>query len=319
MTKIAVLDDYLGQFKDFADWGSLPDGCDVTFFRDHLGFDEDKIAAALKDYNVVIGIRERTPFPESLIAKLPNLKLLMTTGMKNGSFDGKGAKQHGVVLCGTGTHGYSTVEHAWALIMSIVKNIPDRNRAMHEGRWQAGMAVSLKNKTLGLMGLGRLGSQIAKIGQCFNMNVIAWSQNLTRERCDEVGGVTRVDKDELFKQSDILSIHNRLSDRTRGLVGAAQFAMMKPTAFLINTSRGPIIDEQAILDALKKKTIAGAALDVYWTEPLPADHPIRALDNALLTGHCGYVMRENHQRNFTDAVENIKAWLGGNPVRVLNA
>jgi len=318
MTRIAVLDDYLNQYKDLADWGSLPNDCDVKFFNEHLGFDEDKIAASLKDFDVVIGVRERTPFPESQIAKLPNLKLLMTTGMHNASFDLEGAKKHNVTVCGTATLSHSTVEHAWALILGATKQLPAKDRALREGRWQAGLSVSLKDSTLGILGLGRLGSAVAKIGQLFGMNVIAWSQNLTQERCDEVGGVKLVDKDTLFKNSDVLSIHYKLSERSIGIVDAKELGQMKSSAYLVNTSRAPLIDEQALLDTLNKKAIAGAAIDVYWVEPLPADHPIRKLDNTVLTGHCGYVMKENHETNFSSAIDTIKAWLNGKPERVMN-
>ncbi len=317
MTRIAVLDDYLNQFHEFADWNSLPDECDVTFFNEHLGYDEATIAEELKDFDVILGVRERTPFPESQIAKLPNLKLLITTGMHNASFDFKGAKKHDVVVCGTKTLSHPTVEHTWALILAATKFIPAKDQAIKNGQWQAGMAVGLKDKTLGVLGLGRLGSQVAKIGQAFGMNVIAWSQNLTQERGDEVGGVQCVDKETLLKEADVLTIHYKLSDRSWGLIGKKEFGAMKPSSYIVNTSRGPIIDEQALLNALKNKEIAGAAIDVFWKEPLPADHPIRKLDNAVLTGHTGYVMKENHEVNFSNAIEVITAWLNGNPINVI--
>jgi phosphoglycerate dehydrogenase-like enzyme len=317
MTKIAVLDDYLDQFRDYADWGSLPDGCDVTFFNDHLGYDEDKIAESLKDFDIILGIRERTPFPESQVSKLPNLKLLITTGMHNASFDFKGAKKHGVVVCGTKTFSHPTIEHTWALILGATKFISAKDRVMHADGWQAGMSVGLKDKTLGVLGLGRLGSQVAKIGQAFGMNIIAWSQNLTQERCDEVGDVKLVDKDTLLKESDVLTMHYKLSDRSRGMISAKEFGRMKPSAYLVNTSRGPLIEEQDLIDALKNKTIAGAAIDVFWTEPLAKDHPIRKLDNALLTGHTGYVMKENHELNFLSAIEVMTAFLNGKPINVI--
>jgi len=317
MTRIAVLDDYLDQFKEYADWGSLPDSCQVTFFTEHLGYDEDKIAKALKEFDVIVGVRERTPFPESQIAKLPNLKLLITTGMHNASFDFKGAKKHDVVVCGTKTMSHPTIEHTWALILGATKFIPAKDQAIRNGAWHAGMSVGLKDKTLGVLGLGRLGSQVAKIGQAFGMNVIAWSQNLTQERCDEVGGVQCVDKETLFKDADVLTIHYKLSDRSRGLISANEFGLMKPSAYLVNTSRGPIIDEQALIDALKNNAIAGAAIDVFWVEPLPTDHPIRKLDNTVLTGHTGYVMKENHELNFSSALEVITAWLNGSPINVM--
>ena len=316
MTRVAVLDDYLDQFREYADWDSLPD-CEVTFFNDHLGYDEDAIAKALNGFEVIVGVRERTPFPESQIAKLPNLKLLITTGMHNASFDFKGAKKHNVVVCGTKTFSHPTIEHTWALILGATKQIPAKDRALREGGWQAGMSVGLKDKTLGVLGLGRLGGQVATIGQAFGMNVIAWSQNLTQERCDEVGGVQLVDKETLFKQADVLTIHYKLSDRSLGLIGAKELSLMKPSAYLVNTSRGPIIDEQALLNALNKNTIAGAAIDVYWTEPLATDHPIRKLKNTVLTGHTGYVMKENHELNFSNALEVINAWLNDSPINVI--
>jgi phosphoglycerate dehydrogenase-like enzyme len=318
MTRIAVLDDYLDQYRDLADWDSLPSSCDVTFFTKHLGWDEDKVAEALKDFDVIVGVRERTPFPESQIAKLPNLKLLMTTGMNNASFDNDGARKHDVTICGTRSLSHPTIEHAWAMILGLFKQLPAKDKAMRDGGWQAGLSIGLRGKTLGVLGLGRLGSQVAQIGLAFGMDVIAWSQNLTQEKCDEVGTIRCVDKDALFKESDVLTIHYKLSKRSEGLIGAKEFGLMKPTAYIVNTSRGPIIDEQALLDALMGNKIAGAGIDVYWQEPLPAGHPIRKLDNTLLTGHVGYVMKENLELNMADMVENIKAWLDGKPVRVMN-
>lgn len=263
-------------------------------------------------------MRERTPFPASLIDRLPALRLLVTTGMRNRAIDVAAAARRGVVVAGTEMLGYAAFEHAWALIMAVTKQIAREDRAMHAGGWQAGVGIGLRGRTLGILGLGRLGSQIARIGTAFGMQVIAWSENLTAERAAECGA-RRVDKDELFAAADVLTIHLVLSERTRGLVGARELALMRPSAYLINTSRGPIVDEAALVEALRAGRIAGAGLDVYDVEPLPADHPLRRLDNAVLTGHTGYVVQEMYQRAYGQAVEDIRAWQAGAPIRVLSS
>ena len=317
MTRLAILDDYQNVALDSADWGSLPKGCDITVFREHLG-SEHLVEEALKDFDVIIAMRERTPFPASLIEALPNLKLLVTTGMRNLSIDLDAARRGGITVCGTAMTPYAAFEHTWALIMAITKNLPREDRSMREGGWQTNIGTGLHGKTLGLLGLGKLGEKVARVGRAFDMNIIGWSHNLTEERAKECGA-TRVDKETLFKASDILSIHVVLSDRTRGLVGKHEIGLMKPSAVLVNTSRGPVVNEDDLIDALQTKTIAGAAIDVYDIEPLPAHHPLRTLENTVLTGHQGYVLRETFQIAYGDAVEDIKAWLAGEPVRVLDA
>lgn len=315
MMKIALLDDYQNGALAAADWRSQNDA-EITVFNEHLG-GEDAVAAALERFEIIVAMRERTPFPRSLLERLPNLKLLVTTGMRNLAIDMDAARNRGIVVCGTEMLGYPAFEHAWALILALTKQIPREDRAMKAGGWQQASGVGLYGKTLGVLGLGNLGAQAARAGQAFGMQVIAWSPNLTDERAAALG-VTRVEKDDFFRQSDVITIHMVLSERSRGLVGAPQLALMKPTSYLINTSRGPIIDEAALIEALRAERIAGAGIDVYDVEPLPVDHPLRGLDNVVLTGHTGYVVKELYQLVYGQAVENIVAWRAGEPVRVLN-
>ena len=316
--KLAILDDYQNAALGSADWGSL--GADIvpTVFDTHLGHDEACIADALVGFDILVAMRERTPFPRSVLDRLPNLRLLVTTGMRNLAIDMDAARENGVVVCGTGMVPYPAAEHAIALILDLFKKVSNESRLMREGGWQGAVAECLNGKTLGILGLGRLGSRVARFGQALEMDVVAWSQNLTAERCAEVG-VRLVDKDTLFRTADVVSIHLVLSERTRGLVQAREIALMKPTAYLVNTSRGPIIDEAALVRALGDRAIAGAGLDVFEVEPLPADHVLRTLDNAVLTGHTGYVVKELYAKVYGEAVENIAAWRKGRPVRVLNA
>ena len=316
--KLAILDDYQNAALGSADWNSLGGDIDITVFDEHLGWDEDPIATALAPFEILVIMRERTPFPASLLAKLPNLKLLVTTGMRNLAVDMEAASAQGVMVCGTSILPYPAAELAMALIFELAKKISTENRVMHEGGWQAVFGECLNGKTLGIIGLGRLGCRVARFGKALEMDVIAWSENLNEERCAEEG-VRLVTKEELFRQSDFLSVNTLLSDRTRGLIGAAELAMMKPTANLVNTSRGPIIDEAALIEALTSGTIAGAGLDVYDVEPLPADHPLRGLENAVLTGHIGYVVKEQYQTLYGECLEDVAAFLKGVPVRVLNA
>ena len=315
-TRIAILDDWQGAALGAADWDSLGQDAEITVFGDYIE-GEAAVAEALKGFDVIVGMRERTPFPKSLIDALPDLKMLVTTGMRNLSFDMDAARARGVVVSGTAMLGYPASEHAVALILALFKKISVEDRAMHEGGWQAAVSEGMNGKTLGLLGLGKLGAKVARVCLALDMNVVAWSLNLTGERCQEVG-VGYVDKDTLFRDSDAISIHLVLGDRTRGLVGAKEFALMKPTAYLINTSRGPIIDEAALIEALGDGTIAGAGIDVYDVEPLPRDHPLRSLDNAILTGHTGYVVKELYAVAYGEAVEDIQAWMKGEPIRVLN-
>ena len=316
-TRIAILDDYQNAALGAADWDSLGPDVEIEVFNEYIE-GEDAVAEALKGFDVVVGMRERTPFPKSLIDRLPDLKLLVTTGMRNLSFDMDAARERGVVVSGTSMLGTPAAEHALALIFALFKKIPQEHITMHEGGWQGAVSEGMNGKKLGILGLGRLGAQVAKVALALGMEVIAWSQNLTEERCAEVG-VTHVGKDALFAESDVISVHLVLSDRTRGLIGKPELASMKPSAYLVNTSRGPIVDEAALIEALANNTIAGAGIDVYDTEPLPKDHPLRGLDNAVLTGHTGYVVKELYALAYGEAVEDIEAWMNGDPVRVLNA
>lgn len=315
--KLAILDDYQNAAREAADWASLGFDIDITTFNRHLGHDEDEVAAALAPFHIIVAMRERTPFPRSLIERLPNLKLLVTAGMRNLAIDVAAARERGIVVSGTGMLPYPAAEHALALIFDLFKKISRENALMHAGGWQGEVAESLNGKTLGILGLGRLGARVARVALALEMRVIAWSQNLTPERCEEVGAAL-VDKEALFRESDVVSIHLVLSERTRGLVGARELAQMKPTAYLVNTSRGPIVDEAALVEALRTRRIAGAGLDGFDVEPLPVDHPLRSMDNAVLTGHMGFVVRELYTKVYGEAVEDIAAWMRGEPIRVLN-
>jgi len=317
MVRIAVLDDYQGIALSKGGWDRLPADARIEAFRDHV-VDEAALALRLQPFDVVVAMRERTPFPRSLLERLPNLKLLVTTGMRNASFDVQAAKDRGVLVCGTGGQPTPTAELTWGLIIGCVRHIAQEDRATRAGNWQTTIGPTLHGATLGCLGLGNLGSQVARVGLAFGMNVIAWSQNLTVERAQQVGAKL-VTKDELLSQSDVVSIHLVLSDRTRGLIGARELALMKPTAFLVNTSRGPIVDEAALVETLRQHRIAGAGIDVFGQEPLPAEHPFLRLDNTLITPHLGYVTLETYDRFYGEAVEDIIAWLEGAPVRVIEA
>jgi phosphoglycerate dehydrogenase-like enzyme len=314
--RVAVLDDYFNKALELADWSPLDGRADVTVFTEYLGDDEDKLADTLGDFEIIVGMRERTRFPGSLLKRLPKLKLLITTGARNASFDIAAANAQGVTVCGTGGVGSPTSELAVGMMIALMRDIPGQNKSMREGGWQTRPGHDLAGKTMGMLGLGKLGSAVAKVANAFDMKVIAWSQNLTDERAKQFSA-TRVEKDELFKQSDVISIHLVLSNRSRGLVGERELSLMKPTAYIVNTSRGPIIDEKALLKTLQERRIAGAAIDVYGTEPLPADDPFRKLDNVLLLPHLGYVTSETFAKMYTDAVADITAFLDGSPVRVL--
>ena len=316
MARVAILDDYQNVALQMTDWSALPKDVEVRVFQDHLK-DEEALVGRLKDFAIVMAMRERTPFQRSTFERLPNLKLLTTTGMRNAAIDMQAATDHGVVVCGTGGVVYPTAELTWGLILSLVRQIHWEDRAIRGGRWQISMGVDLNGKTLGVVGLGNLGSQVATVGKAFQMRVIAWSQNLTAERAAHFGAEL-VSKDELLSQADIVSIHLVLSDRTRGLLGARELGLMKPTAYVINTSRGPIIDETALVEALQNKKIAGAGLDVFDDEPLPLDHPLRHFDNSVITPHIGYVTENTYKIFFDQTVENIKAFLDGTPIRVIN-
>ncbi|UUV33483.1 D-2-hydroxyacid dehydrogenase family protein [Amycolatopsis roodepoortensis] len=311
--KIAILDDYQEVALGFGDWGSL--GADIEVFTKPFA-DPADVVGRLRDFDVVVAMRERTRFPAEVLDRLPALKLLVSTGHRNAAIDVAAARRNGVVVCSTGYIAAPAAEHTWALILAAARNVPVESRNMREGGWQTTVGTILSGKTLGLLGLGRLGAGAAKIGQAFGMETIAWSQNLTQEKADP-HGVTAVSKDELFTRADVLSIHLVLSRRSRGLVGVPELTAMKPTAMLVNTSRGPIVDEAALVDALRRKEIAVAALDVYDVEPLPAEHPLRTLDNVVLTPHIGYVTREAYEIFYRDAVEDIAAFQAGSPIRVM--
>ena len=316
MVRVAILDDYQHVALQMTDWSTLPVDVEVQVFSDHLT-DQDALVERLKNFEVVMAMRERTPFPRSLLERLPTLRLLTTTGMRNAAIDLQAAADCGVVVCGTGGVLSPTAELTWGLILALLRSIPREDQATRSGQWQVSTGIGVQGKVLGVIGLGNLGSQVATIGKAFQMPVIAWSQNLTAERAAQVGA-TLVSKDELLSRSDIVTIHLVLSERTRGLLGARELALMKPTSYLVNTSRGPIVDEQALVTALQKKTIAGAALDVFDEEPLPLDHPLRHLDNTVITPHLGYVTVETYRIFFDQTVENIRAFLNGAPVRVIN-
>jgi phosphoglycerate dehydrogenase-like enzyme len=319
VVRIAVLDDYQNVALQITDWSSLPSDVEIQVFQDHLDHlkNEGAVAERLKYFEIVMAMRERTPFQRSLLEQLPKLRLLTTTGMRNAAIDLDAAAECGVLVCGTSGVMYPTAELTWGLILALLRHIPREDQAVRTGQWQVSMGLGLNGKTLGLMGLGRLGSQVAAVGKAFQMELIAWSQNLTAERAAECGA-TLVSKDELLSQSDILSIHLVLSGRSRGLIGAPELGLMKPSAYLINTSRGPIVDEQALNQALQNKTIAGAGLDVFDEEPLTLDHPLRKLENTVITPHIGYVTTETYKIFFDHTVENIQAFLKGEPVRTMN-
>jgi len=315
--RVAILDDYQDVALAMADWASLGQDVSVQAFRHPLG-SEDAIAERLRDFDIIVAMRERTPFPASLLARLPSLKLLVTTGRRNAAIDLKAAAARGVPVSGTATMPMPPVELTWGLILALARNIPEEAASMRHGTWQTTIGVGLHGKTLGVIGLGRLGSEVARIGTAFGMNVVAWSQNLTTETTGPLG-VELVDKGALFRRADVVTIHVVLSARTRHLVGEGELGAMKPSAFLVNTARGPIVDERALLAALRTRRIAGAGLDVYDEEPLPADHPLRRLDNVVLTPHLGYVTVENYRVAYADAVENIRSFLAGTPLRVIHA
>jgi phosphoglycerate dehydrogenase-like enzyme len=314
--KIAVLDDYQNVARDMADWSGLAANHDITFFHDiYEGI--DGFAKRLEPFDILCIMRERSPIGRDLIARLPNAKLFVTAGMRNAAIDLDACKEHGIPVLGTAGSRQSTPELAWGMMLSLARNIHVENTRMREGSWITTLGVDLQDKTLGILGLGRLGTKMARIARAFDMKVIAWSQNLTDTAAEEVGA-TRVDKEALFRQSDFITIHYKLGERSRGLVGAAELAWMKPTAYLVNTSRGPVIDTDALIAALTESRIAGAGIDVYDTEPLPSDHPIRDCPRTLLTPHLGYVTDGCYHAFYGQIVESVESWLAGNPIRVLS-
>ncbi len=315
--RVAVLDDYQSVASSMADWSSLTDGIEVTFFSDHLA-EEDALATSLADFDIVMGMRERTAFPRSLLERLPALRCLITTGARNASFDTEAATGLGITVCGTPGAGEGPTELTWGLIIGLMRRIAEEDRATRDqGKWGIHVGSSLQGKTLALLGLGHIGSLVARVGNAFDMRVIAWSQNLTAERAAACHA-TLVDKDTLFAEGDVVSVHVRLSDRTHGLVGSHEIGLMKSTAILVNISRGPIVAESALVDALQRKAIGGAALDTFDVEPLPVDHPFLTLDNTLITPHVGYVTQEGYRAFYSGVVENIRAFASGEAIRVIN-
>lgn len=315
--QVAVLDDYQEVARLFGPWEVLGDAVEVTAFHDHMSND-GVLRDLLADFEVVVAMRERTPFTAKRLADLPELRLLVTTGMGNAAIDMGAARELGVTVCGTGSLPSPTAELTWGLIIALTRNIPEEDRRIREGGWQRTIGPELAGRTLGIVGLGKLGRRVAAIARAFEMEVIAWSENLQPEDA-RVAGAEAVGRDELFVRADVITLHTRLSERTLGLVGARELELMKPSAVLVNTSRGPIVDEAALLAALKRGAIAGAALDVYDKEPLPADHPLREAPRTLLTPHLGYVTHGTYEVFYRDAVEDVAAFLRGEPVRVLNA
>ena len=314
--RCAILDDYQNVALKVADWSPVAKDLDIKVFNEPLG-GQDKVIRALADFEIVCAMRERTPFPRAVIEALPKLKLLITTGARNASFDMEAAKERKVTVCGTPGVGNPTAGIAIGLMLELTRRIGYENARMKAGEpWQKTIGLDLEGHTLGIIGLGKLGTRVAQIAKAFGMKVVAWSQNLTPEKCQEAG-VQYASKEDLLRQADFITIHVVLSQRSRGLLGAKEFALMKPTAYLINTSRGPIVDEAALLAALKDGRIAGAGLDVFDTEPLPTDHPLRRLDNVVLTPHLGYVSVQNYRAYFAGVVEDIRGFLDGKPVRAM--
>ena len=312
MTRVAVLDDYQDVAATIVEW---PTGMEVVSFTDHVG-DEDELVESLRGFDVVVAMRERTAFPRAVLERLPDLRLLVTTGPRNAAIDVGAARDCGIVVSGTWGIVSNTAELTWALILAVARRLPDELGAVRAGGWQQAVGADLNGKTLGLLGLGNIGSRVARVGVAFDMDVIAWSANLTEERAAEFGA-ERVGKEELFRAADVVSVHLVLSDRTRHLVGASELALMKPTAILVNTSRGPIIDDVALIDVLERGAIVGAGLDAFDVEPLPADHPYRLLANVVATPHIGYVTKDCYRIFYDQIVEDIAAFVDGEPIRVV--
>jgi phosphoglycerate dehydrogenase-like enzyme len=307
LAAVAVLDDYQDAARRFADWSVLGDRARLTVFNDHLA-DPDAVVRRLQDFDVVCVMRERTPLPRTVLDRLPRLRLVVSTGSRNASIDAVAAAQLGIAVAHTGYRSDPTIEMTWALILGASRQLVAENQSFRSGGWQRHVGTGLRGKTLGVLGLGRVGAEVARVGAAFGMELIAWSPNMTPERAAE-HGATAVSKEDLFARADVLTVHMVLSPKTRGLVGAADLARMKPTALLVNTSRGPLVDETALIAALRERRIGGAALDVFDSEPLPADHPLRDLDNVLGTPHIGYVADDLYRTFYGDTVAAVRAWL----------
>ncbi len=316
MTQIAILDDYQNVAKSIVDWERLPKNASLTVFNDHV-FDQKMLVDRLKNFEIICAMRERTPFPRSVLEQLPKLKLLITTGMRNASIDVTAARELGIDVCGTGSVPYPTAELTWALVLDLARNVSVENEAVKSGFWQTKMGVGLKGKTLGLIGLGNLGSQVARYGNAFGMNVIAWSQNLTQEKASE-NFADLVSLDTLMSSSDFVSIHTILSKRTKGLINLEKLKLMKRSAYLINTSRGPIVDENALIEVLNQGYIAGAGLDVFDSEPMGMKHPLILSERTTITPHIGYVTQETYEVFFEDTLECVLSYINGTLVRLIN-
>ena len=314
--RIAILDDYQKLALQSADWSAVKAHGEITVFHDTIT-DKNALRDRLMPFDILCVMRERTPISGDLIRSLPNLKLIVTSGKRNAAIDVATAHECGITVCGTESPSTATPELAFALMLGLARNIVGENASMRSGGWQIGLGQDLAGSTLGIIGLGRLGAQIAKIAQAFDMHITAWSTNLTPERCQEVGVEYKPSKEALLRDADFVTIHQRLSDRTRGLIGSEEFRQMKKTAFLINTSRGPIVDDAALIDAVNQGEIAGAGIDVYDQEPLPAAHPLRKCDKLLLTPHLGYVTRHTWDVFYGQTVEAVLSWINGDPIRVL--
>jgi len=318
MVRAAILDDYQNVAMEMADWSAIEKDVAIKVFNKPFA-NQDEVIKALQGFTIVVGMRERTAFPRKVVESLPDLKLLITTGARNNSFDVKACAERGVTVCGTGSFGSPTTGIAFGLILELTRRIGFENARLKAGApWQTTIGRDLEGLTLGVLGLGKLGQRSAAVGKAFGMKTIAWSQNLTEEKA-KASGAEYVSKEDLFRNSDIVTIHVVLSDRSRGLVGERELALMKKTAYLINTSRGPIVDEKALIAATRNNAIAGAGLDVFDVEPLPLDHPFRKMDNVVITPHLGYVSEQNYRKYFPDVVEDIRAWLDGKPVRAIEA
>lgn len=306
-TQIAILDDYQQVAFEFADWSTIREHAEITVFTDHISA-PDELVNRLKTFEILCVMRERTPLSGELLKRLPKLKLIVSTGTRNASIDTRAAAELGINIRYTGYVESGAPELTWALLMAMLRRIPEENRNFKEGGWQTTIGIDLKGKTLGIVGLGRIGAKIARFAKAFEMKVIAWSENLTEEKAHRAGAEL-VSKERLFKEADIVTLHLVLSERSRHTVAERELKLMKPSAFLVNTSRGPLVDEKALLAALQSGSIAGAALDVFDTEPLPAEHPFRNLPNVLATSHIGYVTKETYKVFYQDTVKAIRGWL----------
>ena len=317
--RCAILDDYQGVALEMADWSKVMGDLDIKVFSEPMGAPEE-VARALQGFAIVIAMRERTPFPRQLIEALPDLRLLITTGMVNRAIDLDAAKARNIIVCGTPSFGNPTTGIAWGLILELTRRIGHENARLKGGAlWQSVVGADVEGLTLGVIGLGKLALRVSEVGRAFRMKVVAWSQNITPERAQAAGVDYAASKEEVLRQSDIVSIHIPLTPKSRALIGASELALMKSTAFLVNTSRGPIVEEAALLAALRDRKIAGAGLDVYDVEPLPLAHPLRKLDNVVLTPHLGYASQQNYRAYFAGVVDDIRGFLDGKPVRVLTA